>query len=144
VEGESAKYRVHLVDEATVVARGERVRVWFLPLNDGWVRAKDHPDAEIEEAKAERRDKSCPPGTIWRREIELMLPRGCPLLSRVTSPLIEALGTMDYLTRERKGMRRHTEETWMTVVGNYRLKKSEEPQSFSRARKAHHASDRPR
>lgn len=126
----AATYRVHLVDEATVVARGERLRVWFLRLNDGWVRAKDHPDAELEEAFSERRDKACPPGTIWRREIELVLPRGTLLLSRVTTPLVEAYAPLDYLMKERHSVRRHVEETWFLVVGNYRLKKTEEPPSL--------------
>lgn len=136
-----ATYRVHLVDEATVVARGQRLRVWFLGLNDGWVRAKDHPEAQLEEAFAERRDTSCPPGTIWRREIELILPRGTPLLSRVTTPLVEAFAPLDYLTKERRGVRRHVEETWFQVVGNYRLKKMAEAPTFPPARKAPHADD---
>lgn len=137
-------YRVHVVDEATVVARGQRLRVWFLGLNDGWVRAKDHPNAELEEAFAERRDASCPPGTIWRREIELVLPRGTPLLSRVSTPLVEALAPLDYLTKERRGMRRHVEETWFLVVGNYRLKKLDAPPSFPPAKGVPHVDDGPR
>jgi len=137
-------YHVHLVDEATVVARGERVRVWFLPIGDGWVRAKDHPGAQLEEARAERRDPSCPPGTIWQREIELLLPAGTPLLSRVTTPLIEDLAPLDYMTKDRRGMRRRVQESWFVVEGNYRLKKAKEPPSFSRARAAHRDGGAPR
>ena len=133
----SATYRVHLVDEATVVARGERLRVWFLGLNDACVRAKDHPDAQLEEAFSERRDKSCPPGTIWRREIELLLPRGTPLLSRVTTPLVETFAPLDYLMKERHSMRRHVEETWFLVEGNYRLRKTNVPPSFPHAELPH-------
>lgn len=120
------------------------MRVWFLPLSDGWVRAKDHPDAEMEEALAERRDSNCPPGTIWRREVELKLPAGTPLLSRVTTPLVEDLAPLDYLTKERRGVRRHVEETWFIVQGNYRLRKSKEPLSFSRARATHRDGGAPR
>lgn len=140
----TATYRVHLVDEATVVARGQRLRVWFLGLNQGWVRAKDHPHAELEEAFAERRDKSCPPGTIWRREIELILPRGTPLLSRVTTPLVEALAPLDYLMKERRGVRRHVEETWFLVEGNYRLKKTQRPPSLPPVKGVPRADDAPR
>lgn len=139
-----ATYRVHLVDEATVVERGERVRVWFLEWGDTWVRAKDHPAAELEEARADRRDQSCPPGTIWRRTIELVLPAGCSLFSRVTTPLVETFDTMTYLTKERHTMRRHVSETWFTVAGNYRLAKISEPEKFSRERKARRAASEPR
>lgn len=139
-----ATYRVHLVDEATVVERGERVRVWFLPFNDGWIRAKDHPAANLEEARADRRDENCPPGTIWRRSIELLLPRNTPLLSRVTSPLVERLAPMEYLTKEKRGMRRHVEETWFAVVGNYRLVKAKEPDQFAHAQKARPGASSPR
>jgi hypothetical protein len=135
---EHPKYRVHVIDEATVVDRGERVRVWFLPYNDSWVRAKDHPQAGLEEVNSEDRHPHCPPGTIWKREVEMLLPFGTPLLSRVTTPLIESLEPMEYLMRNKHTMRRHIEETWFVVVGNYRLKKSKEPEEFSLARKAHH------
>lgn len=133
-----------MIDEATVVERGERVRVWFLPYNDSWVRAKDHPQAGLEEVNSEERNPRCPPGTIWRREVELLLPAGTPLLSRVTTPLIEDLEPMEYLVRNKHTMRRHISETWFAVVGNYRLKKWKEPEEFSRARKAHRDAAEPR
>lgn len=142
--GTSRKYRVHLVDEATVVDRGERVRVWFLPLADGWVRAKDHPAAELDEARADRADATCPPGTLWKRHIELTLDEGCPVLSRVTTPLVEKLDPMAYLVKERRSVRRHVEETWFAVSGNYRLTRTKEPPDFSRARKAHRDEREPR
>lgn len=125
------------MDEATVVERGERVRVWFLHFNDGWVRAADHPDSDTEEARSEDHNTYCPPGTIWQRRVELKLAPGTLLLSRVTSPLIEKLDTLDYLTKERRGVRRHVEETWFEVVGNYRLKKATAPSSFEEARQEH-------
>lgn len=122
-----AKYRVHVTDDATVVGRGQRIRVWFVRHNDGWVRAKDHPDALLEEVRADQRDASCPPGTVWQRSIELALPRGCLLVCRVSSPLIEEMGALDYLMKERRGMRRRVEETFFTVSGNYRLTKTPIP-----------------
>jgi hypothetical protein len=131
------RYRVRVTDEATVVERGERVRVWFLHLHDGWVRAADHPEADTEEARSEHRDAHCPPGTIWQRHVELKLAPGALLLSRVTRPLIERLDTLHYLTKERRGIRRHVEETWFEVIGNYRLKKAQPPASFDEAREKH-------
>lgn len=131
------RYRVRVTDEATVVERGERVRVWFLQLSDEWVRACDHPEADTEEARSETRDARCPPGTIWQRHVELKLTPGTLLLSRVTRPLIERLDTLEYLTKERRGTRRHVEEIWFEVVGNYRLKKAEPPASFEEAREKH-------
>ncbi len=138
------QYRIQLVDEATIVERGERVRVWFLPLNDGWVRAKDHPLAQTEEASTDNRDPRCPPGVIWRRSIELLLPPKTHLLSRVTRPLIQKLGTMDYLTQSKYKMQRHVKESWFVLIGNYRLRSSQEPEKFAHDRKAHHAANAPR
>jgi hypothetical protein len=117
-------YRVHLTDEATVVGRGQRIRVWLVRHNDGWIRAKDHPDASLEEARADQRDASCPPGTVWRRSIELTLPGGCLLVCRVSTPLIEELGALEYLMKERRGMRRRVDETYFIVSGNYKLTKA--------------------
>ena len=130
------RYRVHLLDEATVVERGERVRVWFVPEGDTWVRAADHPEAEVEKEFSERGD-SCPPGTIWQRSIELVLAPRTPLLCRVTRPLIEALQTVDYMTKERRTMRRHVEERWFVLTGNYQMTRHREPESFAVARKEH-------
>ncbi len=128
-------FRVHLLDEATVVERGEQVKVWFLPWQDSWIRAKDHPAAELEEVSSDRRATGCPAGTIWQRHIELTLPPKTPLLCRVTRPLIESLRTVDYMTRDRKLVRRHVDELWYILVGNYRMTRSREHESFTRARR---------
>lgn len=120
-ETHSPTYRVHLLDEATVVERGERVRVWFIPYGDAWIRAAEHPAATVELSSAERSGESCPPGTIWQRSVELILPAKTPLLSRITSPLTERLEPMEYLKRGRLGTRRHVNESWFQVVGNYRI-----------------------
>ena len=115
-------YRVHVVDEATVVAHGERVRVWLAPLNDGYVRAHEHPNAEVDGASSERGDPGCPPGTIWLRNVELVLPEGSVLLCRDSSPAAERLEPIEYLRRGKLGMKRVHRETRHKVVGNYRLK----------------------
>jgi hypothetical protein len=133
-ESSELKFRAHLVDEATVVERGEQVKVWFVPFRDSWIRAKDHPDAELDEVSSEARSVRCPPGTIWQRRIDITLPVKTPLLCRVTEPLIETMGMIDYMTRERRGMRRHIDERWYALTGNYRLTRYREPESFSTAR----------
>jgi hypothetical protein len=115
------RYRVHVVDEATIVAHGERVRVWFAPLNDGWVRAAEHPEALVENSYSERGDESCPPGTIWMRQVELTLPAGSVLLCRDSMPARERLEPIEYLKRGKLGMARSRRETKHRVIGNYRL-----------------------
>lgn len=114
-------YRVHLTDEATVVARGERVLVWFVRLADGWVRAGEHPFAVKEEISSERGDARCPPGTIWQRRVELELPPGTVLRATVSSPLQEKLSPVEYLTRGRSTKLRRVAHVYHRVVGNYRL-----------------------
>jgi hypothetical protein len=134
--------RVHLTDEATIVERGEQVKVWFLQFADIWIRAKDHPDAIVEEEGVDSNASRCPPGTVWQRSTDLLLNLGTPLLCRVTRPLIEAFETLDYMTRERRSMRRHIDEQWFVVAGNYRMVKSREPESFSLARQEHERNTR--
>lgn len=133
----SVRLRVHVEDDARIVERGERVRVWFLPFRDGWIRAKDHPDADLEWASSEAQDARCPPGVVWRRAIELSLPPGTHLLCRTTSPLVERMTPLDYLVRERRGVRRHVQEDWYRVTGNYRLSKSSVPSAFERAKQSY-------
>lgn len=113
---------MHLIDEATVVDRGERLRVWFLRQKDTWVRAADHPEASVDLSSAETSHAPCPPGTIWQRTVELLLPRHSLLLCRVTRPHIqESWSPIDYLKRGQWGTQRHITETYHRVVGNYRL-----------------------
>lgn len=114
-------YRVLVTDEATVVARGERVRVWYVRLRDGWVRAREHPEAQVDEVSSERRDERCPPGTIWQRSVELALPPGTILRCAVSSPREETLSAVDYLTRGRVTKSRSVSESYHRLVGNYRL-----------------------
>lgn len=121
MSAEKPKYRVFLTDAATVVARGERVRVWFVRLGQGWVRAREHPEALVEELSSERGDDRCPPGTVWQRSVELVLPVGTVLRSTVSAPRRERLSTVDYLTRGKVAKGREVTETYYRVVGNYRL-----------------------
>ena len=136
-ESEEPKFRAHLVDEATIVDRGERVKVWFIPWQSTWIRAKDHPDATVDEVSSDARANRCPPGTVWQRSIELSLLPRTPLLCRITRPLLESLGTVDYMTKDRRSVRRQVDELWYVLVGNYKLKRHREPDSFTAARKEH-------
>lgn len=130
-------FRASLIDEATIVERGERVKVWFLPWGETWIRAKDHPSAQLEEVSSLMRATQCPAGTVWQRSIEIALAPRTPLLCRITRPLIESLETLDYMTKDRRMMRRHVEERWYLLVGNYRLAPYREPASFTSARQQH-------
>lgn len=134
---------MHLIDEATIVDRGERVRVWFVPLGDTWIRAESHPTAQSDEVRSSLDASACPPGTVWQRVVELTLPKGTPLLSRVTSPLTETFDPIDYLVKERRGVRRKVDETWFCVSGNYRLTKTQKPTAFARAQEVPPAADEP-
>ena len=126
---EPHRYRVFLRDEATVVARGERVSVWFVRQADGWVFAREHPDAQIEEVSSLRGDDSCPPGTIWQRGVELLLPTGTLLRHAVSRPKEEQLSTVDYLRRGRVVQGRAVRYSYHRVVGNYRLELVPDPRA---------------
>lgn len=125
-------YRVHLVDEANVVPRGERVRVWWVQLNDGWVRAGEHPKAVVEVAASERGDESCPPGTIWIRNIELMLAEGTLLRCHSSEPSPERLEPIEYLRRGKLRVPRARREQLFRVAGNYRLTPVDGPRGAPR------------
>ncbi len=129
----SVRYRVHVSDEAVIVERGEKLRVWFARQGDTWVRAHEHPDAEVDAATGESGGEACPPGTVWIRHVELMLDAGSILLSRVSEPEQEHLAPLEYLRRGRLGMKRKTNETFFRVVGNYRLERLLERPKLPRA-----------
>lgn len=127
------RYRVHVTDEAVIVERGEKLRVWFARQGDAWVRAHEHPDAEVDTATGESGGEACPPGTVWIRHVELMLESGAILLARVSEPEREELAPLEYLQRGRLGMKRKTNETYFRVVGNYRLERLAERPKIARS-----------
>ena len=116
----SSEYRIHLKDQCKVVAHGEEVRVWFLKENDDWVRAKDHPHAQLETANSEHIDDHCPAGFVWVRNVELRLKKNTLLLCRTSSPLAQQGEMLDFLTRGASRSRRQVREQYYRVVGNYR------------------------
>ncbi|OQX68027.1 MAG: hypothetical protein B6A08_12075 [Sorangiineae bacterium NIC37A_2] len=111
--------RVLVIDEANVVPRGEELRVWFVKLADGWVKAHEHPAVIPPEEDAE--DEGPPPGTIWRRMTELTLPLGTILMQRTTSPHVIRLDPLGYLERGPRAIDRRVRETLYRVSGNYRI-----------------------
>lgn len=116
------EYRIHLVDQAKIVPHGEEVRVWFLKENDVWVRAKEHPQAELETSNSERADQRCPAGVVWIRHIDLRLLKGTLLLCRTSSPLAQRGDMLDFLTRGASRSRRQVREQYHQVIGNYRTR----------------------
>ncbi len=111
--------RVLVIDEASVVPRGEELRVWFVQLKDGWVKAHEHP-AVVPPDEGEE-DEGPPPGTIWRRTTELSLPRGAILMQLTTSPHVIRLDPLGYLERGPRAIDRRVRETRYRVSGNYRI-----------------------
>lgn len=120
----SRHFRVHLVDEASVVAHGEQLRVWFVKEGEEFVKAAQHPNTEPETVEA---GDSVPAGVVWRRNLELVLPEGKLLLCRVTLPRIERRDPLDYLTRGALGTFRRVTESYYRVLGNYRLEPTPRP-----------------
>lgn len=110
--------RILLVDEAHIVDRGEALRVWFVALGQGWVKACEHPAVIPSDSES---DESLPPGTVWRRATELSVPLGTLMMSRATSPHVVRLDPLAYLERGKSAIERRVAETYYRAVGNYRL-----------------------
>lgn len=123
----SRHFRVHLIDEASVVAHGEQLRVWFVQEGEEFVKAAQHPNTEPETVEA---GDSVPAGVVWRRNLELVLPDGKLLLCRVTLPRIERRDPLDYLTRGALGTFRRISESYFLVRGNYRLEPTSRPDNL--------------
>jgi|GEM_PF-4158184 len=121
----SRHFRVHLVDEASVVAHGEQLRVWFVQEGEEFVKAAQHPNTEPETVDA---GDNVPAGVVWRRNLEMVLPEGKLLLCRVTLPRIERRDPLDYLTRGALGTFRRVSESYFRVLGNYRLEPTARPE----------------
>lgn len=110
-----------LVDEAVVARRGEQVVVWFVRLGAGWVRAAEHPRAEVAEARADRQDEHCPPGTIWRRGITLELEPGTMLRKTMSRPQDRRMSPMEHLLSGSLEKRRELREAHFRVLAGGRL-----------------------
>lgn len=116
---EAPTCRILLVDEAHIVARGEALRVWFVALGQGWVKACEHP-AVIPQDGPEMED-GLPPGTVWRRATEISVPLGTLIMSRATQPNILRLDPLAYLVRGKVATERRVVETLYRATGNYRI-----------------------
>jgi|GEM_PF-1857801 len=127
VEQPSPSFRIVVRDEAVVAERGEAVVVWFVRFGAAWVRAVEHPRAVVSEARADRQDVECPPGTIWRRVVELELERGTVLRKTLSRPLTRRLSPMEHLMSGSLEKRREVKETHYRVVGTDRLERQTAP-----------------
>jgi len=122
-----ARYRVALTERASVVARGEQLDLWFVRVNDAWVRAVEHPSATIESSTLEPQaghtsaSERCPSGTVWQRTTELVLDAGTQLLLRQSAPRPRRLSVMSYLKQGLATTQRVVRERHFVVTGNYRL-----------------------
>ena len=122
-----ARYRVALTERASVVARGEQLELWFVRVNDAWVRAVEHPSAAIESSTLEPQtdnklaSEHFPSGTVWQRSTELVLDAGTQLLLRQSAPRPRRLSVMSYLKQGLATTQRVVRERHFIVTGNYRL-----------------------
>lgn len=116
-------FRIVLLDEAVVAERGEQVVVWFVRLGSAWVRAAEHPRAETSEARADRQDESCPPGTIWRRTVTLELEVGTHLRRTLSRPHSKRMSPMEHLLSGSLEKRREVRETHFRVERGGRLER---------------------
>lgn len=126
-------YRIALRERATIVARGEALETWWVRVNDGWVRASEHPaitatsraDADIDEhgsgESQSSDDAACPSGTVWHRTLELLLQAGTEVLLRQTWPRTRRLSVMGYLESGLGHTQRTINERRFIVSGNYKL-----------------------
>jgi hypothetical protein len=128
-EPSGRRYRIELTDRATIVARGERLEVWWVRVNDSWVRIADRAEAapgsdgsdtsELETASDD--GARCPSGTVWERRFQLSLPAGTQLLQRQTWPRVRELSVMDFLQRGLVHSQRVVQERRFVLTGNHKL-----------------------
>ncbi len=91
--------RVELEDAEYVVARGTASVTWFVRVRDAWVAA-----AQCEGALVESLDAA--PRMVWRRRVELRLPRGTRLVRIESAPLPRQRSPLEYLERGSKSARK--------------------------------------
>jgi hypothetical protein len=82
--------RVVVQDAEHIVTRGVASTTWYVRVNDAWVVA-----AKSEGANTESLDAT--PGTVWRRHVEMMLPRGTRLLRVESAPRPVQKSPLEYL-----------------------------------------------
>jgi len=82
---------VVVVEEEFVTGRGSATVGWFVPLNDGVVRAHRHPSARVEVLERG-------PSIVWRRRVTLALARGSVLTRVESRPRAEARTAFEHLT----------------------------------------------
>jgi hypothetical protein len=98
-----------------VVERGRRTLLWRIEWRDGWRRAEDWPNAELEHVDPG-------PGTVWERRIRIRVPRGTRLervISRPGKPVRR--DAWDYLAREVRGPARAVTRTRFEVAAHGEL-----------------------
>jgi hypothetical protein len=93
-ESSAALENVELLEEEHIVARGTRTVVWLVRVHDAWV-----PAGQISGAVATR--LAAPAGCVFRRRIELTLPRETRVLRVESRPKLERRTPLDYLSRDR-------------------------------------------
>jgi hypothetical protein len=93
--------RVELVEEESVAPGGAVTVTWLVRHNDGWVRARSHPDARSEPLERGSR-------VVWRTRVTLALPRGTALERVESRPAPNQRSALDYLTGSARGASRRT------------------------------------
>jgi hypothetical protein len=84
---------VEVVDEEQIVPHGSAGTTWWVRVHDAWSAAAALPGASVTSLDPG-------PGTVWRRQIELNLPRGTRLLRVESAPLVERRTPLEYLARK--------------------------------------------
>jgi hypothetical protein len=103
--------QVALIEEEQIVPRGSAGTTWWVRVNDAWAAAGSLPDAVITDLEAG-------PGTVWRRQVELSLPRGTRLLKVESAPLVQQRTPLEYLARKPTSARKvRKSEFWLGPGG---------------------------
>jgi hypothetical protein len=105
---------VVVVEEEFVTGRGSATVGWFVPLNDGVVRAHRHPSARVDVLERG-------PGIVWRRKVTLALGRGAVLTRIESRPRAEARDAFEHLTGGSRGPARRAVRTSYRVDAGGRL-----------------------
>jgi hypothetical protein len=100
---------IELFEEEFVVARGTAEVHWFVRKNDAWVHCASYPGASSTQLDAT-------PGTVYRRRVELELPRGTRLMRVESRPQRAARkSAVEHLLRPRTSVERETRRSYFSV-----------------------------